>query len=62
MTKEKREQLDQSLYADAERRRMEHERLKAAAEKERAHPKDSKKYYNDKSDMYIMNKFVKELA
>jgi hypothetical protein len=61
LTKEKREQLDATLYADAERRRIEHERLKEQIDKERLNPKGGK-YYNDKSDKYILNKFVKEMS
>lgn len=52
--------LDQTLYEDAERRRKELAQKKEELDRTRDKPKD-KKYYNEKSDKYVIQRLDKEL-
>jgi len=56
----KRENLEQTLYEDAQRRKVELEAKKKELDKERLKPKESK-FVNDKSDKYVIKRFDKEL-
>ena len=52
--------LDQTLYDDAERRRLENAKKKEELDKTRDLPKE-KYYHNDTSDKYVQKKFQREL-
>ena len=52
--------LDTMLYEDAERRRVEHDRLVAEYDKVKDKPKEGK-YYNDNSDKYVAQRLEREL-
>lgn len=56
----KRENLEQTLYEDAQRRKTELEIKKKELDKERMKPKEGK-FVNDKSDKYVIKRFDKEL-
>jgi hypothetical protein len=56
----KRENLDQILYEDAERRREELKRMKTEIDRTRDTPQ-GKPYHNDKSEKYVQKRFEREL-
>lgn len=55
----KRENLEQTLYDDAQRRKTDLEVKKKEIDKERMKPKEGK-FVNDKSDKYVIKRFDKE--
>lgn len=57
---QKRENLDQILYEDAERRRKEQQKAKEQLDKVRDLP-PGKPYHNNKSDLYVQQRFDREL-
>lgn len=56
----KRENLDQILYEDAERRRRDLARMKNEIERARDTPQ-GKPYHNEKSEKYVQKRFEREL-
>lgn len=56
----KRENLEQILYEDAERRQRDHKRAKEQLDKVRDLPQN-KPYHNDKSEKYVKKRFEREL-
>lgn len=56
----KRENLDQILYDDAERRRKDLARMKTEIDRTRDTPQ-SKPYHNEKSEKYVQKRFEREL-
>lgn len=56
----KRENLDQILYEDAERRRKDHEMMKEKIDRVRDTPQ-GKPYHNEKSEKYVQKRFEREL-
>ena len=56
----KRENLDQILYDDAERRREELKRMKIEIDRARDTPQ-GKPYHNEKSEKYVQKRFEREL-
>jgi hypothetical protein len=56
----KRENLEQILYEDAERRRKDNEKAKAELDRIRDTPQ-GKPYHNEKSDKYVQKRFDREL-
>ena len=56
----KRENLDQILYEDAERRREELKRMKVLIDRARDTPQ-GKPYHNEKSEKYVQKRFEREL-
>ena len=60
MTKEEKDNLEKTLYEDAERRRFENQQKKKEIEQERSKPKEQR-FKNENSDKYVISKFDKEL-
>lgn len=60
MTKEEKDNLEKTLYEDAERRRFENQQKKKEIEKERSKPKEQR-FKNENSDKYVISRFDKEL-
>lgn len=56
----KRENLEQILYEDAEKRRKEQLRAKEQLDKVRDQPQ-TKAYHNEKSEKYVIRRFEREL-
>ena len=56
----KRDNLEQLLYQDADRRRKDHKKAKDQLDKVRDLP-SSKPYHNNKSDQYVQQRFEREL-
>lgn len=52
--------LDQTLYEDAERRRIENAKLKEELDRTRDLPK-TQYYHNDTSDKYVIKRFEREI-
>jgi len=59
-TAQRRENLDQTLYLDAERRRKDLEKKKQELDKTRDKPKQDY-YHNDTSDKYVAKRLEREL-
>ena len=55
----KRDNLEQTLYEDSNRRRADLEVLKKKVDQERMKPKEGK-FINEKSDKYVIKRFDKE--
>ena len=59
MTKERREQLDTTLYEDADRRKKDQDKKRKVFDKERATPAEAK-YVNKRMDKYVLSRFNRE--